>query len=399
MKKLFLVIAVGALLAGCKKDDDHHHHDDVEAKYLNILVSDAEEAKMRMVNPMTKSVTAWELQAPNPSIYATGSGQFAAILHRTDNLVVFFNSGVEKHGNHLHVKTPEMATLQFSQPSPTHFKSWDGLSAIFNDGNGSLSVARDVEIKNGTQNVLQVADAHHGAMAIFDDYTIAVTVKDGSVSGSLPERVRIINRLGEQLYASTIATGGIHGNASNGKVAAFGSASGVLIVKKSGEQFLVEYPSSFGTNWFGTILGNPHLNHFFGFHRNLGLYMIDHSSKQVKEIIKNDGMVIQQYKLDPEGKKLFVLLSDGHLKVFDAITGQEQTSRKVVDSYDNGLPAVQKPKLEVSKRCVYISQYDKGEILMMNKNNLNLLETLTVGGKPANIVLLGDMDGLEDHEH
>jgi len=46
--------------------------------------------------------------------------------------------------------------------------------------------------------------AHHGAMTKFNNGNYAITVKDGSIAGTLPERVKIINASGAEVAASTI---------------------------------------------------------------------------------------------------------------------------------------------------------------------------------------------------
>lgn len=400
MKKLLMpALLLGVFIAGCKKDDAQPETpSQPEAEYLRLVVTDVEKAQITVLEPLTKKTTVYPVKAAQPTLYATSTGQFATIISRTDNTVQFFNTGIEAHGGHLHVHGPEMATQTFTEAGATHFFSHGGFSAIFNDGAGSLSLFKDSELESGAGRVLPVAAPHHGAMVIFDDHTIAVTQKDGSVSGTLPEKVRIIDRFGAVLHESTIATKGMHGDAGNGKLAAFGAPDGVLIVKQNGEQYLVNYPADFGTAWLSTLLGNKALPHFFGYAAALGLYKIDPVAKQITLVQKNESN-IHQYMLDTDGKNLYVLLTDGTLKIFDANTAQLKKEGKISAAIPSGATAAEKPYFGVSKKCVYITDRAAGAVKMYSLETLQQISSIPVAGKPLKVLVVGDQEGLEVDNH
>lgn len=399
MKKILipgLLLALAA--AGCRKNDKPAAPLQPEAAYLRLVVSDVDKAQITVLEPLTKKTTVYPVKAAQPTLYATSTGQFAAILSRTANTVEFFNSGIEKHGGHLHVHNAEMAAQQFTEAGPTHFFAHNGLNAIFNDGTGSLSLFKDSELESATGKVLPVAAPHHGAMVIFDDQTIAVTQKDGSVSGTLPEKVRIIDRFGAVLHEGTIATQGIHGDAGNGKLAAFGSPDGVLIAEPGGKQSLIPYPADFGTAWIGTVLGNKALPHFFGY-LALGLYKIDPATQKITLVLKNENNNIHQYMLDENGRNLYVLLTDGTIKIFDAATTQLKKEGKIAPAIPAGAAAAQKPYFAVSRKCIYVTDQAGGAIKMFEAASLKELSSIPVGNKPFKVLVIGDQEGLDTDEH
>lgn len=395
MKRLLIpALGLALIIAGCRKNDKPADPVQPEAGYLRLVVSDVDKAQITVVEPLSKKTTVYPVKAAQPTLYATSTGQFAAVLSRTANTVEFFNSGIEKHGGHLHVHNPEMAAQKFTEAGPTHFYAYNGLNAIFNDGTGSLSLFKDSELEGAAGKVLPVATPHHGAMVIFDDQTIAVTQKDGSVSGTLPERVKIIDRFGTVLHQSTIATKGIHGDAGNGKTAAFGSPDGILLVAQNGEQSLVPYPADFGTAWIGTVLGNKALPHFFGY-VSLGLYKIDPATKKITLVLKNENNNIHQYMLDEEGKNLYVLLTDGTLKIFDAGSAQLKKEGKITTAIPAGATAAQKPYFAVSRKCVYVTDQGAGHVKMFEAATLRELSAIPVGNKPFKLIVVGDQEGLQ----
>jgi DNA-binding beta-propeller fold protein YncE len=396
MKKILIpTLLVGLFISSCKKDDKPDSKPtQPEAAYLRLVVSDVDKAQITVLEPLTKKTTVFPIKAAQPTLYATSTGQFATVISKAANTVEFLNSGIEKHAGHLHVHLTEMAKQRFTEAGPTHYYAYEGLNAIFNDGTGSISIFKDNELEDGSGRVLPVAQPHHGAMVIYDDHTLAVTQKDGTVSGTLPEKVKIIDRYGVTLHEGTIATKGIHGDAGNGKLAAFGSPDGILIVQQNGTQSLITYPTDFGTSWIGTVLGNKALPHFFGYVA-LGLYKIDPVAKKISLVLKNENSNIHQYMLDTDGKNLYVLLTDGTLKIFDAVTAQLKKEGKITAAFTAGAPVTEKPYFAVSRKCVYVTDQAAAAVKMLSLNDLKEISSIPVGSKPFKLLVVGDQEDLE----
>jgi hypothetical protein len=279
-------------LASCQKDPDNEvkPEPDTEYNYIRILVNDELTRQLSLVDPVKGTVESFEAQYPKSALYPTQAGRFGALVTTASNHVQLFDTGFEGHGDHVDVKgTPKFGALTGNSKKPTHFKSKGDEIITFNDGDGTLSVATQPDFHTagaGMKTINAGNVAHHGAMTKFDNGTYAITEKDGSVEGSLPERVKIIDGSGKTLFASTIQTTGIHGNASDGKVSLFGSSIGVLVVEPGGTQRLIPHPPTFGTAWFSSILEAKGVRKFVGYSAAVGAYLIDVSTGAILPVIE-----------------------------------------------------------------------------------------------------------------
>ncbi len=388
---LFLLLTLS--IFSC--DDHDHDHDpepddaSVEYRYLRILISDETSSSLSLVAPFSGEVTSFEARFPKSALYTTESGRYAGIIHRENNLTEFFDTGFESHGDHIDVKgTPKFGSLLGESLLPTHFKSKVGEVLTFNDGDGTLSVGYESDIHTVGAKMATI-DAgllkHHGAMATFSNGTYAVTEKDNSIAGVLPERVKIIDRTGKTLHTSSIATQGIHGNATDGTYAVFGSASGILVVENNGEQKLIDHPADFGSAWFGSILETAYKGKFIGYTAAKGVYAIDVTNGTVSPIFENTG--IMQCKVSRNGSKIGVLLHTGDFKLFDLNTLTLLREGNIIQATET--TSTQKPQMELSERFAYITQPQSGELIQVLLSDLTKKETIKVSSTPYRLALIG----------
>ncbi|AQG79777.1 hypothetical protein [Spirosoma montaniterrae] len=397
--KPFALVGLLLLTGACNRNDEQDiAPNEKEATYTRLLVSDADGASVSLVDPHEGTVQAFEGRFPGSSLYATKSGRFVALVNYANNLVQFFDSGIESHDDHAHkVGNPKWAPMEATGPRPAHTYFWEqqGYHAlVFNDGDGTISLTNDYEIGTAAKaKMVKVATPHHGAIAAFNNNTFAVTQKDGSVSGTLPERVRIIDMDGRELKASTIATRGIHGEAGNGNIVLFGHSGGILVVGKDGSQRNIDYPASVGANWLGTIYHDKISDSFYGSSAKGGVYRIDPVQNQISPLLASDQVVL--FRVDNEGKDVFALMTDGTLRVFDGKTNAERTSAKVMPALD---PAAKvKPDIAISKRFIYITQPDQREIRAIKRGTLTTQESIKTTGRPAKITVFGAQVDEEGH--
>ena len=389
--KIFLFLLVTSVFAACKKDRNPEPTPALEAehKYIRVLVSDELTTELSLFDPATGKVEKFNAKYPKSALYTTSSSRFASLIHREHNFLENFDSGFEFHGDHVDTKgTPKFAALTGDGNKPTHFKTKANEIITFNDGDGTLSVANENDFHTAGAKMTTInagLTAHHGAMAKFDNGNYAVTVKDGSVAGTLPERVKIINGSGAQVAASTIQTTGIHGNASDGKVAVFGSVSGILVVDQAGAQRLIQHPTGFGTAWFGTILEGGAEGLFIGFTAAKGAYLINTKNNTVQAIIENTD--IMQCKLDKAEKNLLVLLHDGTLKLYNLPSGTLKKEGKVIGAIAKD--ETSKPTLEATARYAYIVMPRSGEIHQVSLNDFNEVKKIKVSNMPYRLTIFG----------
>jgi len=398
--KLIFLFALSTFVISCSNDDDNNVETPDETlsefKYLRILLSDEKTNEITLVNPVDATTAFFNAKFAKSSLYTTESGRYAGIVHRADNTVQTFDSGFESHGDHVDVDgIPQFGTLTGQSLLPTHFKSKIGELLTFNDGDGTLSVAKESEINTpgATFKVINAGLlAHHGAMATFTNGAYAITEKDNSITGTLPEKVKIIDNTGKTLFDATIVTKGIHGNASDGTYAVFGSASGVLVVENTGKQKLIAFPEDFGTAWFGSILETSTKGKFVGYTAAKGAYLIDVVNGTIKPILQNT--TIMQCKVSYNHSKLGILLHSGEFKLYDLNSLAVEKEGKIIAETETD--AALKPQIQLTEKFAYITSPNTGELLQLNLTSMEIVKKIKVSKTPYMITILG-FENSESH--
>lgn len=392
--KLIFLFALSSFTISCSNDDDDNINETptetlTEYKFLRVLLSDEKTTEITLVNPVDGTSSFFNAKFAKSTVYTTESGRYAGIIHGANNTVETFDSGFEGHGDHVDVDgIPKFGALTGQSSKPTHFKSKIGELLTFNDGDGTLSVAKESEVNTAGAKFKVINAgllAHHGAMATFSNGTYAITEKDNSVAGTLPEKVKIIDNIGKTLYEATISTKGIHGNASDGTYAVFGSASGVLVVESSGKQKLIALPEDFGTSWFGSILETKAKGKFIGYTAAKGAYLIDVASGTIKPILQSVDIV--QCKVSYNKTKLGILLHNGEFKLFNLTTLQVEKQGKVIG--ETAKDASMKPQIELTENFAYITSPTTGELLQLNLPTMSIAKKMKVSNTPYRITILG----------
>jgi hypothetical protein len=376
-------------LSACQNDKEVAPDENKEHSFIRLLVSDENTKQIALVNPQKKEVQFFEGKFAKSAVYVTESGRYGVLVHRENHYVEKFDTGFENHGDHADVKgTPKWAAMVGDGKLPTHFASHGDEVAIFNDGDGTFDIAKETDFHNQGAKMrrVNVGNAvHHGAMLRFTNGLYAVTEKDGSIAGVLPERVKIVNTNGQAVSASTIQTKGIHGDATDGQVGLFGSASGILAVQANGTQKLIPHPQGFGAAWFGTILYAPQAKKFIGYTAAMGAYLIDPATDRVVPIIENKD--IMQCKVDYLGERLHVLLHNGELHIFDLATNTLLKKGNVIPAVEK--TDTQKPTLVATNRFVYLAMPKAGEVYQIAFKNLAEITKIKVSSVPYRISVVG----------
>lgn len=389
LRTLALGLCAAAVFSSCKKDDDITPIEaQGEFKFMRVLVTDETANTLTQINPSSAGITSFNTKFPLGNLYATANGRYAAVVYGAQNLTEMFDTGLEWHGDHVDTKgTPKWAAISANGSKPAHFKSKGAESLIFNDGDGTLHLANESSFHTpGAQFTTINAGlaAHHGAMAQFDNGNIAVTE-----SGS---RVRIINKNGGLVHASTLEVARIHGNATDGTNAVFGAfttpeqtVGGVLVVKQNGEQRVIANPDGFGAVRLGTILYGKGANKFVGYGAAKGAYLIDLAANKISPIYEgNDGL---QCKIDYAGNQLLMLTMDGKLRVYNLATGALKKAGLAISPV-NASDAL-KPVLEASSQYAYIAMPSLGEVHQINLADFSDVVKHKVSAKPVRLALLG----------
>jgi hypothetical protein len=399
LSRFILLLVLSIFFQSCNNEDTPSTVDEslTEFKHLRILLSDETSTTLTLVNPFLGTTTFFQASFPKSALYTTESGRYAAVIHRDNDLTQTFDTGLEFHGDHVDMKgTPKFGALTGTSSKPTHFKSKLGEILTFNDGDGTLSVGNESAVHTTGSKMVTInagLRAHHGAMAVFSNGTYAITEKDNSIPGPLPERVKIIDRTGKELFASTIATKGIHGNATDGTYCVFGSASGILVVDNKGKQELIAHPEGFGTIWFGTILETAEKGKFVGYTAAKGAYLINVVDKTVKPIFESTD--IMQCKTSYDNSTLGLLLHSGNFISFNLSSLAVATSERNLIAA-TAKDSKQKPQMEFSRRFIYITSPTTGELQILNIKNSADAKKIKVSSTPFRLTILG-FENSADH--
>ncbi len=387
-------IALATLAISCTKEEptpvETPTVEESEGEFVRLLVSDQNSSNYYLIHPEEETVETQAGDYSAGSLYTSPSGRYVAVVNTNDNSTSFFDSGIEEHGTHIHTKgTPKWALTKGNGSRPIHYYGRGDDMLVFNDGSGSISHFKESTLHTeATAREFNVGVAHHGAPALFNNGTIAVTEKDGSAEGTLPERVKIVDMDGNTLHTSTIQTGGIHGEAGNGDLVLFGSTDGILKVEKTGAQSLISYPSSFADNWLGAIYYGKESGVFVGLKSKYGLYQIDPSSNTISTIEKNSTIFSATW--DWEGHHLIVLYTDGTLKVLDGHDFETISSKNVGLSFPSS-GYVGNPSVAATEHFVYVSDGANAKLRMYNLETLDLAHEFSLPGNPNKIALMGSM--------
>nr|WP_233166947.1 hypothetical protein [Pedobacter sp. ASV2] len=398
-RSIAVVLAISAAFTACKKDNNEPtpevvNNNSKEFKYVRVLVADELSSIISQVNPFDAKVSSFEGKYPLANLYGTANGRYAAVLYQSQNLVEVFDSGLQSHIDHVDVDgVAKWASITADGIKPTHFKSRENESLIFNDGAGTLSLGNDADFNTKGAKFKTINAGllpHHGAMAQFLNGTYAVT--SATTSGASPTKAIIIDKNGTTLFPSAIEVGAIHGNASDGVNAVFGAyatsaavAGGVLIVNQSGAQRFLPNPDGFGAFRFGTVLYAESAKKFIGYVAAKGAYLIDVATNKITPIYA--GADAFQCKVDYAGKNLLILTLDGKLRVYDLNSGTIKKEGQI-------LPAVNatdtyKPVLEATAKFVYVANPTTGEVLQISLDDLNKVIKHKVSARPVKLTLFG----------
>jgi hypothetical protein len=392
-RKLFIGSLLALSIFACKKNEENvvPVEQFSENKHVKLLLTDAENSNLYLVNGKDYSIESFtDFPHNGARAYSTTSGRYAGVVSGSGNFVKFFDSGIEVNGNVVTESTPKWAKTVANGTSPVHFYSNGNNTVIFNDGDGSLSLFKEDELhtKATAVNLPSGNTKHHGAPVIFNNGKIAITHKAtvDPVAGVLPEYVKVVDMAGTEVHAVDIKTGGIHGEASDGVTAIFGSTSGILKVKDDGKQSLISFPTSFGTTWLGSYFYGKESNVFVGFRRGFGVYKVDVNANTVTTI--DNSTDFNAVTFDEKGKYLIILHKTGKLKIVDPVTGNTITETTSTVGFPASGTAFM-PIIKASAKVVYVVDAVNKKLLTYKKSDLSLVKEIALPGKALTATIIG----------
>ncbi|MFD2034296.1 hypothetical protein ACFSKL_05810 [Belliella marina] len=403
-----------ASLIGCQEKEDpiveEPNFGETESEWVRLALWN-ENSKLGLLNPVSEEFAQPDLPAfsTTSANYVTSSGRYIVSMERAEGNVRFFDSGLENHSDHGHAYSPKWLSATAVAPLPTHFSSTSGNIVIFNDGDGSVTLAREtnMETPSFTPTIISGLGngVHHGAATWLKGNKLAVTFKDEGTEGSLPQRVKLLDLSGDLISENEeVSVTGIHGDASNGDFAVFGATEGVVVAGADDQIKLIANPSpleSTSGNWMGTIKGNDNISKFYGYASQQGIFEIDPIANTIKPIFLSNN--IKTYLLSADGGHLIVQTKDNVVKVFDTTSGIELASKPVTVAENVNAGArkagdelehyrmmnEENPVLTASENFLYVLEADKTKIHVRNLKTLNTVAIMDAPSGTVNLARVG----------
>lgn len=416
MKKfsLFYLGLLFVFLLSCQEKEEPivevPSYEELESEWIRLGVWN-QEFNFSLMHPLTGNIKSASLASfhQTSANYLSSSGRYIVSIERNDGIVRFFDTGIENHRDHGHEYAIRWLNATALAPLPTHFSATQGNIVIFNDGDGSITYAREASMETPTFSPAIISNigngVHHGAATWLRGNKFAVTFKDEGTPGALPQRVKLLNLTGEVVAENAnVFVTGIHGDASNGDFAVFGGTQGVIVAGADNKIKLIANPSPLqptSGNWMGTIKGNDEIKKFYGYARNQGVFEIDPLAESIKPIFLSNE--IRSYFLSADGGHLIIQTSDNAVRVFDTNTGS-QLANRIVTVADEIAANARKtsdelmhyrmmsennPVITASENFLYVLEPNRTKIHVRDLKTLAKVGVMDAPANTSNIMRIG----------
>ena len=402
--------------------EDHHGHEGEEmmAVHGRLLVGDGEAGILSVIDleDGTVDYNAYDLGSRAGRIYKFGNGRYAIAVSSDANRVHILDGGIylEAHDDHFDLVEAafQPVGVNLTGENPVHLYVFDDWAGVFYDDSGEVLLinAADLTAQGAAyQPVRMNAGAHHGAAVPLEDNLFAVTPQHPDYASNpeeyrLPIGADIRDLQGNILYSAT-GCPQLHGDASNGHIAMFGCAGGILAVEADHGEFsdsFIPAPAGSPEDFrLTSVWGYEGLDHFFALGSAVGLYLVEPEEGAMEQLIAaTEALRPIQVALSYDGELLLVVMSDGEVRMYDAHDAEllAASTEVLTGPIDPSFWA--RPHLATAPGQIYITDSGAGEVLALDTHDLEVVTRWAVDGKPTKIAFVGilgegDEDDHDDH--
>ena len=396
---------------------DGHGGEDVMGR---LLIGDGEEGKVSVIDLETGEVDQdrFDLGSRAGRVYSTRNGRYAIAVSSDADAAHLFDGGIfmEPHGDHFDlVEAPaQQLEIDLSGDRPVHLYVGEEWATIFYDGSGEVVLINEHDLEErGSAYVPPSFNAgpQHGAAVPLEDDLFAVSLKHPDYPANPDARnpigaeIRDVN--GRILYTAH-GCPDLHGDAGNGHQAVFGCRGGALIIEAHDGEYSHEFvsapagsPEDFRLT---SVWGYSGLDHFFALGSAVGLYVVDPEEGDMQQLIPaSDELRPIQVALSYDGEALFVVMSDGELRMYEAhdLELVASASDFLATPVETGFWA--RPHLTTAPGAVFITDSVEGRVLQLDAHDLEVVGHWGVSGSPTKIAFVGiaggEAGGHDEHAH
>ncbi len=401
--------------------DDHGHGDEAEVALAGrLLIGDGETGMMSIVDLEHGDVDqdAFDLGSRAGRIYATKNGRFAIAVSSDANTAHVFDGGIylEAHGDHFDLVEGDIERLDIdlSGDRPVHLYVGSEWATIYYDGSGDVVFLNEHELEEeGSAYVPPKLNfgSQHGAAVPLEGDLFAVSAQHPDYDSNpeeyrLPVGAEIVDLDGNVLHRDE-GCEGLHGDAGNGHMAAFGCMGGVLVVEAHDgdyEGMFIDPPAGSPEDFrITSVWGYPGLDHFFGLGSAVGLYVVDPEEGVMEQFIAaSDELRPINVAVSHDGEALLVVMSDGELRMYDShdLDLLASTDDFLTEPVETGFWA--RPHVVTAPGAVFITDSLGGEVMQLDDHDLEVVNHWDVDGNPTKVAFVGiygETEGHEEHGH
>ena len=348
-------------------------------------------------------------------IYATKNGRFAIAVSSDSNTAHILDGGIflEEHGDHhdLVEAQAQLLGMDLTGDRPVHLYVGKEWATIFYDGSGDVVLINAHELEErGADYVPQRFNVgpQHGAAVPLEDDLFATSIKDPNYPADPDARSPIgaeIRDLQGNVLHSAEGCPRLHGDATNGHMAVFGCAGGVLALEahdgEYGDIFVAAPEGSPEDFRLTSVWGYPGLDHFFALGSAVGLYVVEPEEGEMVQLIPaTEDLRPIQVAFSHGGESLLVVMSDGELRMYEAHDVELLASNSgfLTTPVETGFWA--RPHLASAPGAVFITDSVGGKVLQLDDHDLEVVTAWEVAGVPTKIAFVGVLPQSEEHpEH
>ena len=396
--------------------DDHEGHDDEHGEMIlgRLLIGDGEEGKVSVIDLETGEVDQdhFDIGSRAGRIYATKNGRYAIAVSSDANTAHLFDGGIfmQPHGDHFDLVEGDIRRLpvDLSGDRPVHLYVSDEWASIFYDGSGDVALINEHELEEQGGDYAPIwmnVGPQHGAVVPLEGDLFAATIKHPDYPGNPDARLPIgaeIRDLDGNVLHSAERCDSLHGDASNGHIAVFGCAGGVLTLEAHDGEHSHAFiaPDEAADDFRLTSVWGYHgLDHFFALGSEVGLYIVKPEENAMEVLIPaTENLRPIQVHLGHGGETLLLVMSDGELRMYDAHDGDLLASKSdfLTAPVETGFWA--RPHIATAHGAIFITDSVGGEVLQLDEHDLEVVKHWDVAGAPTKIAFVGIVDEGEGHE-
>lgn len=365
--------------------------DGTEAASATPRLAVTHDGGVMVVDVVSGEVVAEEELEGFVRVSPAGDGRHALVSTSLGWQALDLGSWGHEHGDHAHHYTGRagMTEVTVEAVEPGHVVAHDGITTLFDDGTGTITVLDPAELAEGrTETSTAAADeAHHGVAVRLVDRNMLLTVgNEESRSG-----VRLVSPSGAVL-AETRKCPGVHGEAFAEDAAVFGCEDGAVVVEGR-DITKVQSPDPYGRigNQAGSdvspiLLGDYKVDPDAELERPTRVALIDTRDASLRLVDLRTSYSFRSLGRGPEGEAL-VLGTDGALHVLDPETGTRIDRIDVVGRWREPLDWQQpRPALHVVEQTAYVTDPRHDRVHVVDLDRGRVTATLDLPHTPNEIV-------------